>query len=139
MKKLLLAFTVLFIGIVLSACGNDEKDVQGIWIYYDDDESITLALKDNKISNSYSYISDPTAPRSIMSLDGEYEKGSKKGEFNFKIKERRSSVVEGKTFFTPEDELLEMEDTFNLIDEEHLEFNGKIFTKDKEKSKDINN
>lgn len=28
-RKLLLTLTVLFIGIVLSACGNDEKDIEG--------------------------------------------------------------------------------------------------------------
>ncbi|ARJ50923.1 hypothetical protein [Staphylococcus lutrae] len=50
MKKLLLTLTVLFIGIVLSACTDSEiKKLNGKWEGYDGADKIVMDIKNGKV------------------------------------------------------------------------------------------
>ncbi|HEC2181493.1 TPA: hypothetical protein R1941_002405 [Staphylococcus delphini] len=50
MKKLLLTLTVLFVGIVLSACTDSEiKKLNGTWEGYDDSDRIVMNIKNGEV------------------------------------------------------------------------------------------
>ncbi|EKH7813962.1 hypothetical protein OJ937_RS11535 [Staphylococcus pseudintermedius] len=130
-RKLLLTLTVLFIGIVLSACGNDEKDIEGYWSNVGEDNIISFIFKDNYITGSIQPISTEPPIKDSVSYSGEYKKGKEKGEFQYKLKEDKVGLENGKTIFKSEDELNEMSGTVKLLDDEHIKIGDKIFIKDK--------
>ncbi|HEC2183226.1 TPA: hypothetical protein R1933_001737 [Staphylococcus delphini] len=114
MKKLLLTLTVLFVGIVLSGCGNDEKDIEGYWSNKSSDAHTTAYISDGEITvNVLPTLSSGDAE----SYSGKYEK-KQKGVFKFTVKESEE---------TNSDEAGVGE--FKVIDNKHLEIEGRIFEK----------
>ncbi|EJO7137804.1 hypothetical protein [Staphylococcus pseudintermedius] len=114
MKKLLLTLTVLFIGVVLSACGNDEKDIEGYWSNESSDAHTTAYINDGKITVN---VLPTLSSEDAESYSGTYEK-KQKGVFKFTVKESKE---------TSSDEAGAGE--FKIINSKHLEIEGRIFEK----------
>lgn len=89
MKKLLLTLTVLFIGVVLSACGNDEKDIEGYWSNESSDAHTTAYINDGKITVN---VLPTLSSEDAESYSGTYEK-SKKECLNSRSKKVKKLVV----------------------------------------------
>ncbi|EIX2721818.1 hypothetical protein MJW56_000702 [Staphylococcus pseudintermedius] len=113
-RKLLLTLTVLFIGIVLSACGNDEKEIEGYWSNESSDAHTTAHISDGEITVN---VLPTLSSEDVESYSGTFEK-KQKGVFKFTVKESEE---------TNNDEAGVGE--FKIIDNKHLEIEGRIFEK----------
>lgn len=132
-RKLLLTFTVLFIGIVLVACGkSDEEILEGSWTANTQNDLgyniFTIVFKDGETNSTFSEYDNNGNRKMDTSYEGTYVKKGSKGFILSMEEDRTWTKSEGLQFTDKEDaELITKEIT--IIDEGTIEIDGTEFEK----------
>lgn len=132
-RKLLLTFTVLFIGIVLVACGkSDEEILEGSWTARtelgDSHTTYSLVIQNDKkmgiTRGTYSNSSERVADEQVSYKGAYFRKGD---NFFYSVEEETLSFEDGQQVRKDESNLEIVRGTIKIIDENHIEVDGLVF------------